>query len=408
MSSQNTYEIEDQYTAPFFERQKMSIERGEGVYVWDEDGNKYLDFTSGWGVTCIGHANPVITKALFEQGKKIIQNPNSGLTYSPARAKLLSLMRDVMPKNLTHVFFSNSGAEANDAAIKLARKVTGRTDIVSTLQSFHGRTISTASATGQAKYKERFKPLMPNYRFISYDNIKEMDQALDDRVAAVILEPIQGEGGVRVPSEAYLSQVEQMCEKNGSLLIVDEIQTGFCRTGPMFVTGSLDVKADFLTMAKGIAGGFPFGAFAMSERVASRLELSDHGGTYCGNPLGCAVAFAVIDYLIERKISENVEKVGLFALARLNELKGKYSGKVVDVRGKGLLLLIDFKNEKTADRVNDKCLSNGLFVRQTQQTGIRIFPALNISKEEMEKGLDIFEESIKEAVGIGIENDGYE
>ena len=398
MSSENTYRIEDQYMAPFLEKQKISIERGEGVYVWDEDGNKYLDFTSGWGVTCIGHANPIITKALFEQGKKIIQNPNSGLTYSPARAKLLSLMRDILPKNLTHVFFSNSGAEANDAAIKLARKVTGRIDIVSTLQSFHGRTISTASATGQAKYKERFKPLMPNYRFISYDNIEEMDQALDDRVAAVILEPIQGEGGVRVPSENYLPQVERMCEKNGSLLIVDEIQTGFCRTGPMFVTDSLGVKADFITMAKGIAGGFPFAAFAMSERVARRLELSDHGGTYCGNPLGCAVAYAVIDYLIERKISENVDKVGLFALARLNELKSKYSGTVVDVRGKGLLLLIDFKNERTADRVSDKCLSNGLFVRQTQHTGIRIFPALNISKEEMEEGLNIFEESIRKSI----------
>jgi acetylornithine/N-succinyldiaminopimelate aminotransferase len=398
MSTQNTYDIENKYMAPFLEKQRISIDRGKGVYAWDEDGTKYLDFTSGWGVTCIGHANPAITKALFEQGKRIIQNPNSGLTYSPARARLLSLMREVLPKNLTHVFFSNSGAEANDAAIKLARKVTGRTDIVSTLQSFHGRTISTASATGQAKYKERFKPLMPNYRFISYDNIKEMDQALDGRVAAVILEPIQGEGGVRVPSKDYLFRVERMCEKNGSLLIVDEIQTGFCRTGPMFVTGSLGVKADFLTMAKGIAGGFPFGAFAMSERVASRLELSDHGGTYCGNPLGCAVAYAVIRYLIERSISENVEKVGFFALTRLKELKRKYSGTVVDVRGKGLLLLIDFKNEKTAECVSNLCLSNGLFVRQTQHTGVRIFPALNISKAEMEEGLDIIEESIRKSI----------
>ena len=398
MSSQNTYEIEEQYMAPFLEKQRISIDRGKGVYAWDEDGNKYLDFTSGWGVTCIGHANPVITKVLFEQAKRIIQNPNSGLTCSPVRARLLSLMREVLPKNLTHVFFSNSGAEANDAAIKLARKVTGRTDIVSALQSFHGRTISTVSATGQAKYRESFNPLMPNHRFTSYDSIEEMDKALDDQVAAVILEPIQGEGGVRVPSQDYLSRVGKMCEKNGSLLIVDEIQTGFCRTGPMFVTDSLGVKADFLTMAKGIAGGFPFGAFAMSERVAKRLDLGDHGGTYCGNPLGCAVAYTVIRYLIERRISENVEKVGKFALANLNELKHKYSGIVVDIRGKGLLLLIEFKNEKVAERVSGKCLSNGLFVRQTQHTGIRIFPALNIRKEEMEEGLAILEASVKESV----------
>lgn len=398
MSSQNTYEIEDQYMAPFLEKQRISIDLGEGVYVWDEEGNKYLDFTSGWAVTCIGHANPVVTEALSEQGKKIIQNPNSGLTYSPARAKLLSLMRDVLPKNLTHVFFSNSGAEANDAAIKLARKVTGRPDVISTHQSFHGRTISTASATGQAKYRERFKPLMPNYRFVSYDSIGEMDQALDDQVAAVIIEPIQGEGGVRVPSEDYLSEVERMCEKNRSLLIVDEIKTGFCRTGPMFVTGSLGVKADFLTMAKGIAGGFPFGAFAMSERVTSRLELGDHGGTYCGNPLGCAVAYAVINYLIEQGISENVEKMGHYALDWLNDLKRKYPDMVVDIRGKGLLLFIEFKNEETADRVSDKCLSNGLFIRQTQHTGIRIFPALNIQKKEMEEGLGIFEKSINQSL----------
>jgi acetylornithine/N-succinyldiaminopimelate aminotransferase len=239
---------------------------------------------------------------------------------------------------------------------------------------------------------------MPNYRFVSYDSIGEMDQALDDQVAAVILEPIQGEGGVRVPSEDYLSQVERMCEKNGSLLIVDEIQTGFCRTGPMFITGSLGVKADFLTMAKGLAGGFPFGAFAMSERVTSRLELGDHGGTYCGNPLGCAVAYAVINYLIEQGISENVERMGLYALDWLNDLKRKYSDTVVDIRGKGLLLLIEFRDEETAGRVCDKCLSNGLFVRQTQHTGIRIFPALNIRKEEMEEGLGIFEKSIKESV----------
>jgi acetylornithine/N-succinyldiaminopimelate aminotransferase len=176
----------------------------------------------------------------------------------------------------------------------------------------------------------------------------------------------------------------------------------------MFVTDSLDAKADFLTMAKGIAGGFPFGAFAMSERVTNRFELGDHGGTYCGNPLGCAVAYAVIHYLIERKVSENVEKVGEFALGRLKELKRKYSGQVIDVRGKGLLLLIEFRDKETAGCVSDKCLSNGLFVRHTQHTGLRIFPALNIRKEEMEEGLAILEASIKESVKRGIKNNGYE
>lgn len=391
MSSRNTFEIEDSFMVPFFIKQRVSIEKGKGVYVWDEEGKRYLDFTAGWGVTSLGHSHPVILEALIEQGKKIMQNPNSGLTYSPARAKLLSILREVLPKNLTHVFFSNSGAEANDAAIKLARKVTGRTDVISTLESFHGRTISTASATGQAKHRDKFNPLMPNYRFVAFNDPASLEKVLDETVAAVILEPVQGEGGVRVPSDNYLPQVEKLCHDNGSLLIIDEIQTGFCRTGPMFMTGAQGVKADFMTMAKGIAGGFPFGAFAVSEKVATKIEIGDHGGTYCGNPLGCAVAHAVINFLIENRIWDNVEKMGALALKRLSEIKTGHPDIISDVRGKGLLLLIDFNSESQATKVKENCLSKGLFVTQTNATGLRIFPALNIKKQELEEGLGIMQ-----------------
>ena len=217
MSSQKTFEIEDKYMAPFFVKQKISIDRGEGIFVWDEDGNRYMDFTSGWGVTCIGHAAPVIAEALNSQGKKMLQNPNSGLTYSPARAGLLSVLMNVLPSHLNRVFFSNSGAEANDAAIKLARKVTNRLDVISTHQSFHGRTISTASATGQASHREKFNPLMPNYRFVTYGNLDELEDALDENVAAFIIEPIQGEGGVHIPSQEYLKKAQGLCRKNGTL-----------------------------------------------------------------------------------------------------------------------------------------------------------------------------------------------
>ena len=298
----NTIKTEDRHIPGFFKKIPVSIEYGKGLYVWDENGKKYLDFTSGWGVTCIGHANEVITKALFEQGQKIIQNPNSGFTYSPARARLLTQLIEILPQGITHVFFTNSGAEANDAAIKLARKATGRMDVISTNLSFHGRTISTASATGQAKHREKFNPLMPNYRFVEYGNISEMEAVLDNNVAAVILEPIQGEGGVNVPPENYLAEVKNMCKENSSLLIIDEIQTGFFRTGSVFVSSAKGVCPDILTMAKGIAGGFPFGAFAMTGKVNSRLEQGDHGGTYCGNPLGCAVSSAVIEYLLSHRI----------------------------------------------------------------------------------------------------------
>jgi acetylornithine/N-succinyldiaminopimelate aminotransferase len=398
MTSKETFDIEDRYLAPFFIKQKVSIEKGEGIYVWDEEGNKYLDFTSGWGVTCIGHANPVITDALIDQGRKIIQNPNSGLTYSPVRARLLSLLAEILPLNLTRVFFTNSGAEANDAAIKLARKVTGRSDIISTYQSFHGRTISTTSATGQAKHRDRYSPLMPNYRFVPYNDSKALESSIDKNVAAVILEPIQGEGGVRMPSEAYLKEVDTFCKQNGSLLIMDEIQTGFFRTGPAFVTGSCGIKADFLTLAKGIAGGFPFGAFAMSEAVVKKLDLGDHGGTYCGNPLGCAVAYAVIKYLLDNDITRNVEEQGIFAMDRLSIWQKTYENAIAEIRGKGLLLMIEFRSADTAKRVKDECLARGLFVTQTQENGIRIFPALNIKKEELEEGLQILEDVIVSVV----------
>jgi acetylornithine/N-succinyldiaminopimelate aminotransferase len=398
MLSKETFEIEDTYFAPFFVKQKISIEKGDGVYVWDEEGRRYLDFTAGWGVTCIGHANPVITDALVDQGRKIIQNPNSGLTYSPARARLLSLLAGILPLHLTRVFFTNSGAETNDAAIKLARKVTGRPEIVSTYQSFHGRTISTASATGQAKNRDRYRPLMPNYRFVPYNDLDALESSLDESVAAVILEPIQGEGGIRIPSDDYLKGVSELCKKNGSLLIMDEIQTGFFRTGPAFITGSCGVNADFLTMAKGIAGGFPFGAFAMSEEVAEKLEIGDHGGTYCGNPLGCAVSYAVIKYLIDNNISKNVEEMGRLALNRMQQWESAYGDAVAEVRGKGLLIMIEFQNEEIATKIKDECLARGLLVTQTQGIGIRIFPALNIKKGELEEGLHIIEDAIGSVV----------
>jgi len=399
MGSPETIATENRHMPPFFTKIPVSIDRGEGVYVWDEEGNRYLDLTSGWGVTCIGHAHPVIQAALAEQAARILQNPNSGLTYSPARARLLSLLADVLPPNLTRVFFTNSGAEANDAAIKLARKATGRRKVVATEGSFHGRTISTASATGQAKHREKYSPLMPGYLFVPYNDLEAIRSALDGDVAALIVEPVQGEGGVRIPSETYLENVSRLCMTNGTLLIVDEVQTGFCRTGPMFAVDETKVRADFLTMAKGIAGGFPLGAFALSEEVSDRLELGDHGGTYCGNPLACAVAHAVIRYLLDKSIGAHVAELGRFALDEMAQWKKAYPDLVTEVRGKGLLLLVEFHDEETAAKVTDECLSQRVFVRQTQGNGIRVFPALNIEREQLMDGLGTLRKAIALTAG---------
>ena len=379
---------------PFFTKIPVSIDRGEGVYVWDEEGNRYLDLTAGWGVTSIGHAHPAIQAALTEQGARILQNPNSGLTYSPARARLLSLLVDVLPPNLPRVFFTNSGAEANDAAIKLARKVTGRREVISTDRSFHGRTISTASATGQVKHRDKFDPLMPGYRFVPYDDLAAMRRTLNEDAAAVIVEPIQGEGGVRIPSEDYLENVSRLCRANGSLLIVDEIQTGFCRTGPMFAVNSTKAEADFLTMAKGITGGFPLGAFAVSEEVSAKMEPGDHGGTYCGNPLACAVAHAVIRYLIDNNIAARVAELGQCALDEMTRWREAYPAIVTEVRGRGLLLLTEFRDEASAARIAAECLSRRVFIHQTQGNSIRVFPALNIERRQLMEGLAILRQAI--------------
>jgi len=393
----DTIAIEEKYTIPFFTKIPVAIERGDGVYVWDEKGRKYLDFTAGWGVTSIGHCHPVIIGALIQQGGKIMQNPSSGLTYSPARAGLLSLLAEILPVNLSRIFFANSGAEANDAVIKLARKVSGRLDVIAAHQSFHGRTISTASATGQAKHREKFNPLMPNYRFIPYNDAAALERILDDKVAAVLLEPVQGEGGVNVPEAGYLEEVSRMCAKNRTYLIIDEIQTGFCRTGPMFAINGLDIKVDFLTMAKGIAGGFPFGAFAVSEEVAEKIEKGDHGGTYCGNPLGCAVAHAVIKFLRDNRVEENVLEMGDYILSRLLGWQRQYPQTITSVRGKGLLLAMELCDQKQALAVNNQCLANGLFVNVTQGNIIRLFPALTITREEADEGLAILSEALDQA-----------
>jgi acetylornithine/N-succinyldiaminopimelate aminotransferase len=390
----NTIATEDAHYAPFFNKTPISIERGEGIYVWDEDGNRYVDFTAGWGVTCLGHSHPVIIEALAAQSRKIMQNPNSGITYSPARAKLLSLLMDILPEGLTRVFFSNSGAEANDASIKLARKATGRLEVISTDLSFHGRTISTASATGQAKHRDKFKPLMPNYRFVPFNDLRAMGKALDKDVAAVILEPIQGEGGVNLPAEGYLEAVSALCKKNGSYLIVDEVQTGFCRTGPMFAIDGLKVTPDFFTLAKGIAGGFPFGAFAMTEEVSMKLQKGDHGGTYCGNPLGCAVAYAVIRHLLETEMTSHVESVGSFICENLKALQQAHPAIIKTVRGKGLLLAMEVCDPQIASEILEKSLGLGLFVNLTQGNVIRVFPALNIRKAEAEEGLELLRKAI--------------
>ncbi|MBN2545856.1 MAG: aspartate aminotransferase family protein [Spirochaetes bacterium] len=395
MNKLNTIKIEDKYMPKFSVKTKIAIIKGKGVYVWDENGKKYIDMTSGWGVTCIGHANPIITKALIKQSKKIIQNPNGGNTYSQARARLLDLLKDILPHNLSKIFFSSSGAEANDAVIKLARKASQKLNVISTFQSFHGRTISTASATGQDIHRNKFNPLMPNYIFVPFNNIDEVKKVIKNNVAAVIVEPIQGEGGVIVPDEDYLEKLSTVCEENNVYLILDEVQTGFYRTGTLFASSPYKLNVSFMTMAKHIAGGFPFGAFAMKEEIAEELEIGDHGGTYCGNPLGCAVSYEVINYLINNNMEEKIKKVSDFIINYLRELKNRFPDIISDVRGKGLLIAVEVFDDKKAEKLEKFSLDNGLILNVKHGKIIRLFPALTTKLNEIKDALEIIKNAIE-------------
>lgn len=392
----STIEIEDSLGITFCDRQPIAIEKGEGCYVWDEGCNKYLDFTSGWGVTCIGHSHPVITEAIFKQAQKIIQNPNSGFTYSPSRAKLLAVLSSVLPANLCKIYFANSGAEANDAAIKLARKITGKTKVVSALASFHGRTFNTLSVSGSKENTEQYLPWLEENCFVPFGDIGALFHAVDANTAAVILEPIQGEGGVRVPEKDYLVTASRLCQERGVLLIIDEIQTGFCRTGKFFAVehSGGEVKPDIMTMGKGIAGGFPFAAFTVSAEVDSKLKKGDHGGTYCGNPLACAVATAVVSFLQEQKISEKAKVSGEFLLAKLEKLRKKYPSLIISIRAQGLLSALELSSDELVPVLTQKCLEQGLLVIPTRNQVVRLIPPLIVTKSELEEGVELLDSAL--------------
>jgi len=396
----NTIETEDSLGITFCNRQAVAIERGEGCKVWDEEGREYLDFTSGWGVTCLGHAHPVITAAIYAQAQKIIQNPNSGFTYSPARASLLSALSKVLPVNLSKVYFANSGAEANDAAIKLARKISGKSKIVSTLASFHGRTFNTLSISGGPDNTDQFLPHLDGNSFVPFGDLAALVKDVDEDTAAVILEPIQGEGGVRIPHENYLSAVASVCKEKGVLLIIDEIQTGFCRTGKFFAIehSKESITPDIMTMGKGIAGGFPFAAFAISDAVDQRLSKGDHGGTFCGNPLACAVATAVVDHLRAENIAGKAKISGELLLRGLKEIAAKFPDFVGNIRGSGLLCAFELGSDEDVMRLSQAALARGLLVTPTRNKIVRLIPPLNVTESEIVDGLYLLESSLASVV----------
>jgi len=381
--------LEKKYFMPTFKRMPVTLVKGKGVRVWDENGKEYLDFTAGWGVNSLGHCHPEVVSAIAEQAKSLLQTSNQ--FYTVPQLKLAELL--IENSCFDRVFFCNSGAEANEGAVKLARRygklhLDGAYKVITALNSFHGRTLAMTAATGQRKFQEAYQPIPDGFVNVEYDNISAIKKAATSQTCAVMLEPIQGEGGVNIPSDSYLKAVRAWCDEKGILLILDEVQTGIGRIGTLFGYEQFNIEPDIITLAKGLGGGIPIGAFLAKEEV-SVFTPGDHGSTFGGNPLACASGYATLNFIIENDIPGKVKKNGAYLIAQLNKLKSKHDF-IVDVRGRGLLVAIQFDDDLT-DKIVKSCMERGLLLNPVKPNAIRFMPPLTIVKKDIDAMIGILE-----------------
>lgn len=380
---------------PVFNRYQIVLDHGDGVYAWDNNGKKYIDFLGGIAVNVLGHNYKPLVEAIAEQAGKMIHCSNLYYTQpqADAAAKLVKL------SGLGKAFFGNSGAEANEGAIKIARKYAHSIDpeksqIISAWDSFHGRTLATLTATGQPHYQEGVGPLPAGFDYVHYNDIAELEAMMSDKTAAVMLETIQGEGGVHTPDGDYLKKVRALCDKYQALLILDEIQAGIGRSGKFFAYEKCGIKPDIVTLAKGLAGGVPIGAFIVTDEVAKAFKPGDHGTTFGGNPLACAAANVVLDTVPKPEFLEKVTEVGAYFKGELQKLKAKYPELIVDVRGEGLILGAELKSAEHGRDIVNKCLEKGAIINCTVGKVLRFIPPLIITKQDVDTVVAILDEAI--------------
>jgi acetylornithine aminotransferase len=378
-----------------YTRYPVVFEKGSECTLWDANGKMYKDFLAGIAVCNLGHANPVLAQKMSQQAVNLVHVSN--LFYTVPQIKLSQKLVD--KSFADRVFLCNSGAEANEAAIKLARKYffdlgdTRRNVIITARQSFHGRTYATMSATGQEKIKKGFQPLVPGFKTVPFNDINALISEIDDTVCAVMLEPIQGEGGVCCPSDNYLSQVKQICEQQGILLIFDEIQTGMGRTGKLFAYEHFDIQPDIMTLAKALANGLPMGAMLSSEKIASAFGPGAHASTFGGTPLVASVALCVFEYLEDHQILDHCERMGQYFKKQLLGLQDKYS-RILEVRGYGLMIGMPL-TIKGAPIVN-RCLEKGFVINCIQENILRFVPPLIIQQSEIDALIDCLDTVFQE------------
>jgi len=383
-------ELEQKYYLQTVKRLPVTLVRGQGAKVWDDTGKEYLDFMAGWAVNSLGHCHPVVTRALAEQASTLIHTSNQFYTVPQIRLAELLVQHSCLDK----VFLCNSGTEANEGAVKLARKygklyLKGAFEVITTVDSFHGRTLAMVAATGQQKFQQPYIPIPGGFVNVEYDSIEAIEKATTSQTCAVMIEAIQGEGGVNVPSQDYLKKVRAWCDRKGLLLILDEVQTGIGRTGTLFAYEQFDVEPDIMTLAKGLGSGVPIGAI-LAKNESAVFEPGDHGSTFGGNALASAAAYATLKFIIDNDISGKAQQVGQYLTNRLEELKAKFDF-IVEVRGRGLLKAMEFNNE-IADSLVMACLEKGLLVNRVKPNALRFMPPLIIGEPEVDQAKGILEQ----------------
>ncbi|MGA8849451.1 MAG: aspartate aminotransferase family protein [Dehalococcoidia bacterium] len=394
MSQNNWPELEKKLFLRTVDRVPVTLVRGKGAWAWDDQGREYLDFVGGWAVNSLGHCPPVVVKALEKQAKTLIQASNQ--FYTIPQIELAQLL--IRHSCLDRVFFCNSGAEANEGAVKLARRygklrLNGAYEVITTYSSFHGRTLAMTAATGQSKFQEPYIPLPDGFINVEYNDVEAIKRATTDQTCAVVLEPIQGEGGVNVPDDDYLHKVEEWCREKGILFILDEVQTGVSRIGTLFAYEQYGVEPDIMTLAKGLGSGVPIGALLAKEEV-SVFSPGEHGSTFGGNPLVCAAAHATLKYIIGHNITAQVKRVGGYFMTKLESLKQQFDF-IAEVRGRGLLIALEFDQE-IAEKLVLACLDRGLLVNKVKPNALRFMPPLIITEKEVDKAVGILKDALGE------------
>jgi acetylornithine/N-succinyldiaminopimelate aminotransferase len=378
--------VEAAHFLPVVKRHPVALVEGRGSRVRDLEGREYIDLMAGWGVTCLGHGHPALVEAVRDQAGRLMQTTN--VFYTLPQTRLMQRLVGVAPDGITRCFFTNSGTEAMEGALKLAHRATGRAKFVSTHASFHGRTLGALHVIGTEKHRAPYAALLHESVRVPFDDLDAAARAIDAATAAFVVEPVQGEGGVNVPREGYLREIQQLCHARGALLVADEVQTGIGRTGRMFGCEHDGVTPDVMALGKGLGGGFPIGAFLCTEAVAGTVALGEHGTTFGGNPLACAAAEAVLRVIEDEKLVARAAELGGRLHARLRAFAAERPDRVASVRGRGLLQALVLHDADLAAGLPLRAIERGVLINVTAGTVVRFFPALNIPEDELFTALD--------------------